>query len=309
MLDVGTGTGVLAIAAKRLGACRTVAVDLDSASVFTAARNLRLNAIPRNGEESTCIQLAVGTVDAVKGIFDLVVANLAAPTLLRIATDLAAHTGALLVLSGITEGMRDSVFDHYGDDGLELMRELSQDGWHGVSGVVRLKIRLDNESDAGEYLWILRPCRSAMESGRRIEIRVKISGRSTQPESILRDRRVSAVKVFKPGGAWMADYYINIFLDADKLSKLDGVGLAGQVQEIEGKKAIQVPVNAKEHKKLSKSFPDMAFDASNAAVLPAAAEETLLGFVTSMKNLDVMKVAISKLFSPLAGKELRTKTY
>ncbi len=105
----------------------------------------------------------------------------------------------------------------------------------------------------------------------------------------------------------VADFYINMFLDADKLTKVEGAGLGGQVQEIEGKKAIQVPVTAKEHKKLSKSFPDMKFDASNAAVLPEQAEDTLMGFVVSLKSIDVMKVAISKLFSPLAGKELRSK--
>ncbi len=105
----------------------------------------------------------------------------------------------------------------------------------------------------------------------------------------------------------MADFYINVFLDDEKLKKLDGVGLSGQVQAIGSKKAVQVPVTAKEHKKLMKSFPDLTFDASNAAVLPDQAENTLLDFVVNLKNLDVMKVAISKLFSPLAGKELRSK--
>ncbi|MEW6351357.1 MAG: hypothetical protein AB1646_20080 [Thermodesulfobacteriota bacterium] len=105
----------------------------------------------------------------------------------------------------------------------------------------------------------------------------------------------------------MADFYINLFVDGEKLKKLEGVGLGGQVQEIDGKKAVQVPVTAKEHKKLMKSFPDLTFNAVNAAVLPGQAEGTLMDFVINLKSLDVMKVAIGKLFSPLAGKELRSK--
>lgn len=106
----------------------------------------------------------------------------------------------------------------------------------------------------------------------------------------------------------MADFYINVFMDDEKLAKLESVGLGGQVTEIDGKKAIQVGVSAKEQKKLAKSFPDMAFNASNACVLPEAAEKTLMGIIGDLKTLDVMKVAILKLFNPLAGKDLRSKT-
>ncbi len=100
----------------------------------------------------------------------------------------------------------------------------------------------------------------------------------------------------------MADYYINVFLDDEKLKQIEDAGLADEVQEIDGKKAVQVAVNRKEQKKLAKGFPDMSFDASNACVLPAEAEKTLLGFVTDNKSLDVMKFAILKLYNPLAGR-------
>jgi hypothetical protein len=102
----------------------------------------------------------------------------------------------------------------------------------------------------------------------------------------------------------MADYYINIFLDDEKLKKIEDAGLAGQVQEIDGKKAIQVAVNKKEQKKLVKGFSDLTFDASNACVLPAEAEKTLMGFIIDNKSLDVMKFAILKLYSPLAGRDV-----
>ncbi len=102
----------------------------------------------------------------------------------------------------------------------------------------------------------------------------------------------------------MADYYVNVFLDDDKLKKIQDAGLAGQVKEIDGKKAIQVEVNKKEQKKLVKGFSDLTFDASNACVLPEAAENTLMGFIVDNKSLDVMKYAILKLYNPLAGRDV-----
>jgi len=107
----------------------------------------------------------------------------------------------------------------------------------------------------------------------------------------------------------MADYYINIFLDDEKMKKIENAGLADQVKDIGGKKMIQVGLSQKEHKKICKSFPNITTDSSNACVLPEQAENTLLGFIENMKTLDVMKAAIMKLYSPLAGKEIRSKVH
>ena len=107
----------------------------------------------------------------------------------------------------------------------------------------------------------------------------------------------------------MADYYVNIFLDDEKIKKIEDAELAGQVKEIDNKKAVQIEVNRKEQKKLIKGFPDLTFDSSNACVLPEEAENTLMGFVLDNKALDVMKYAIVKLYNPLAGKAIRSKVY
>jgi len=104
----------------------------------------------------------------------------------------------------------------------------------------------------------------------------------------------------------MADYYVNIYLDDEKLKKLETVNLAGQVKEIDGKKAIQIGMGKMDQKKLVKGFPGLTFDASNAAVLPEQAENILFGFVLDLKTVDVMKAAIMKLYNPLAGKTLRS---
>jgi len=100
----------------------------------------------------------------------------------------------------------------------------------------------------------------------------------------------------------MADFYINIFMDDAKQKQIEDAGLADQVKEIDGKKAVQVEVNKKEQKKLVKGFPGLTFDASNACVLPEGGENILMGFITANKSLDVMKFAILKLYNPLAGR-------
>ncbi|MFZ5564606.1 MAG: DUF6955 family protein [Thermodesulfobacteriota bacterium] len=104
----------------------------------------------------------------------------------------------------------------------------------------------------------------------------------------------------------MADYYINIFMNDEKQQKLAAAGLAGEIKDVGGKKAIQVNVSEKEQKKLVKGFPDMTFDADNACVLPEAAEKTVFDIICNAKTIDVMKMAIMKIYNPLAGKAPRS---
>ncbi|MCU0574311.1 MAG: hypothetical protein MUC41_15135 [Syntrophobacteraceae bacterium] len=106
----------------------------------------------------------------------------------------------------------------------------------------------------------------------------------------------------------MADFYVNIHLDDEKLKKIEDVGLAGEIKDIDGKKTIQVGMSKMDQKKLVKGFPGLAFDATNACVLPPDPENILLGFILDLKTSDVMKYAIMKLFNPLAGKALRSAT-
>jgi hypothetical protein len=106
-----------------------------------------------------------------------------------------------------------------------------------------------------------------------------------------------------------ADFAITIYMDDEKLKGLEEAGLAANVTEVQGKKAIQVPCTSKEQKKLTKSFPDLAFDASNACVLPQEAEGMLFNMILDMKTLEVMKIYIMKAYNPLAGKEIRSKAH
>ena len=107
----------------------------------------------------------------------------------------------------------------------------------------------------------------------------------------------------------MADYLINIFLDDDNRKKVEAAGMGDKIKDIDGKKAIQVELGAKEHKKLIKGFPDLSFDSNNACVLPPEAEAKLLAIVLDMKTTDVMKFAIMKIYNPLAGKAPRAARF
>ncbi len=104
----------------------------------------------------------------------------------------------------------------------------------------------------------------------------------------------------------MADYLINVLMNEEQQKKIQAAGLGDKIKQIEGKPAIQVEMTAKDQKKLIKGFPELKFDASNACVLPAEAQDKLVNIIADMKTLDVMKFAIMKLYNPLAGKAPRS---
>jgi ribosomal protein L11 methyltransferase len=98
VLDLGSGTGILALAALRLGAQRAVCVDPEAAAVRTSQRNAQLN-----GVEDRVVHVQ-GTLAAVAPWpFDLVLANLYGEVLLAEAAGLVARLGSTsrLLLSGI----------------------------------------------------------------------------------------------------------------------------------------------------------------------------------------------------------------
>lgn len=132
MLDAGTGTGVLAIAAKALGAGFTAAFDIDGAAIFVAQRNVELNErLFADQQSGARITFFVGDAAAVRGEFDLVAANLAGPVLVRSAEVLTRLCGNYLVLSGIAEEMEAAVFAAYGSLGMELITKTHRERWNG----------------------------------------------------------------------------------------------------------------------------------------------------------------------------------
>ncbi len=103
VLDVGTGSGLLAIAARKLGAGRVVGNDTDPVAIRVARENAA-----RNGAD---LELGLWATSAVPGFFDLVVANILANTLVELAPALAARLapGGALLLSGLLAGQEGEV--------------------------------------------------------------------------------------------------------------------------------------------------------------------------------------------------------
>ncbi len=102
VLDVGTGTGVLAFAAKKLGAGRVVGTDNDPIAVELAKECAEENGL-------TGIALSGKPLEQVKGTFDLVLANILANTLIALAPKLAPKVGQRLVLAGVLVPQADEV--------------------------------------------------------------------------------------------------------------------------------------------------------------------------------------------------------
>jgi ribosomal protein L11 methyltransferase len=112
VLDVGTGSGLLAIAARKLGAGRVAANDEDPVAVEVARENAE-----RNG---TALELTGAPVEAIPGTFDVVVANILANVLVALAPALAAKLapGGVLLLSGILAPQEEEVRGAYVAAGL-----------------------------------------------------------------------------------------------------------------------------------------------------------------------------------------------
>ncbi|MHC5652709.1 50S ribosomal protein L11 methyltransferase [Stappia sp.] len=130
MLDLGTGTGVLAIAMARLSRQKVLATDIDPVATKTA----RANAVANLAGPLLKVATAAG-VDArvfdEEGPFDFVVANILARPLMRMADGLSrrmAHD-ATLVLSGLRVEDGPRILFAYGAQGFRLVRRQDRDGW------------------------------------------------------------------------------------------------------------------------------------------------------------------------------------
>jgi ribosomal protein L11 methyltransferase len=122
VLDVGTGTGVLAIAAARTGSRGAVGTDIDKAAVAIAAQNARLN------HAQVRFRHAAG---AVRGRHDLIFANILAAPLVDLATDIrrALAPAGVAILSGLLRSQSRRVLAAYVARGFALERRVPRDAW------------------------------------------------------------------------------------------------------------------------------------------------------------------------------------
>lgn len=125
MLDVGTGSGVLALAALMLGVTRATAIDIDDAALHLAGDNARLNHLEGR------LQLARCGPDAIAGTWPLVLANILAAPLIEMAPALVRRIGHFgqLVVSGIPRSVEPDVAHAYRRLGMRRVSMKSREGW------------------------------------------------------------------------------------------------------------------------------------------------------------------------------------
>ena len=129
-LDVGTGTGILAIGAAKLGFREVVGVDIDPLAIDAAKRNVNLNGL-------TNMTILEGTISVAKGAYDVIAANLMSEILIAIAPDISSRlkNKGIVLLSGMIIGQEDEVIAAMEKEGL-MFRERYYDDIRWVSLVL-----------------------------------------------------------------------------------------------------------------------------------------------------------------------------
>lgn len=133
VLDVGSGSGILAITAAKLGAREIWARDTDAVAVATTARNLAINHVENK------VRVERGSLDAACNQFDLICINILAEVIVALAAALAAalRPGGLLIASGILEARTDAVADALGAVGITIIETLREEDWVALVGKLK----------------------------------------------------------------------------------------------------------------------------------------------------------------------------
>lgn len=126
ILDLGSGSGVLAIACAKLWPVSIIASDIDPIATDTAGQNTEINGVPfintltSDGFENIAVKS-----------FDLITANILAGPLRDMAEDIAAHLApeGILILSGLLTTQEDGVLNAYLDQGLQLKKKYILGEW------------------------------------------------------------------------------------------------------------------------------------------------------------------------------------
>jgi ribosomal protein L11 methyltransferase len=124
LLDIGTGTGILAIGAALLGFDQVLAVDVDPLAVEAAARNAGANNLNN-------IEIREGTISVADGSFDVIVATLLSEILMGIASELSErlNPGGTAVLSGMLAGQEDDVMQAMTAAALTFQEKIMDGTW------------------------------------------------------------------------------------------------------------------------------------------------------------------------------------
>ena len=126
MLDIGTGSGILAIAALKLGAAEAEGVDIDPMCVRTAGENAQ-----RNGVQDRFKVLVGDLSDKASGVYNIITANIVASAILSLAPHVPAlmAPGAVFIASGIIDTRKEEVLEGLRAAGLDPFEVHEKRGW------------------------------------------------------------------------------------------------------------------------------------------------------------------------------------
>jgi len=131
MLDVGTGSGILAICASRLGAGECRAYDIDPMAVRVANENIRDSGL----SNITCeVSDLLKQADRSRP-YDLICSNIVADIIIRMTPDVAPfmHEGTVLLASGIISERSNDVIECFEKNGYKIVEKLEDNGWCGLA--------------------------------------------------------------------------------------------------------------------------------------------------------------------------------
>ena len=130
MLDVGCGSGILAICASKLGAKECFAYDIDPVAVKVARENVK---------DNQCTNIECDVSDLLKGVkdgkYDVITANIVADIIIRMLPDISKymHEKTVLVISGIIDERCDDVNKSIEENGFKKVEEIHENGWCAIS--------------------------------------------------------------------------------------------------------------------------------------------------------------------------------
>ncbi len=133
-LDIGTGSGILMIAADKLSAGKICGVDHDQTAVRIAAENLRRNGVDAQRSFVICTNLAEG----IKESYDMIAANILSRVILDLLNEIRGllKPGGIFICSGIVDENEKQVVAAMRNIGFEILEISSQDEWVAIAGKI-----------------------------------------------------------------------------------------------------------------------------------------------------------------------------